>query len=42
VLVDSEASVSVMKPGIDASEIRATQTAAKGITGNKLKIMGTV
>jgi hypothetical protein len=32
--------VSVMKPGISASEIRTTQTTALGITGAKLKIMG--
>jgi hypothetical protein len=40
VLVASRASVSVMKPGIVASEIRTTQTAARGITGTKLKILG--
>jgi hypothetical protein len=33
VLVDSGASVSVMKPGIVASEIRTTRTAAREITG---------
>jgi hypothetical protein len=40
-LIDSGASVSVIKPGIVASEIRKTQTIARGITGNRLKIMGT-
>jgi hypothetical protein len=40
-LIDSGASVSVMKPGIVASEIRTTQIIARGITGNRLKIMGT-
>jgi hypothetical protein len=38
---DAGASRSVMKHGIVASEIRTTQTAARGITGTKLKIMGT-
>jgi len=37
VLVDSGDSLSVMKPGISSSELQATQTAARGITGNKLK-----
>jgi len=37
VLVDSGASLSAMKPGISSSELQHTQTAAKGITGNKLK-----
>lgn len=37
VLVDSGASLSVMKPGISSSELQPTQTAAKGITANKLK-----
>jgi hypothetical protein len=41
VLVDSGTSVSVMKPGIVASEIRTTETAARGITEARLKIMGT-
>jgi hypothetical protein len=40
-LVDSGAGVSVMKPGIVTSKVRATKTAARGITGTKLKIMGT-
>jgi len=30
-----------MKPGISSSELQHTQTAAKGITGNKLKTTGT-
>ena len=41
VLVDSGTSLSVMKPGISSSELQPTQTAAKGITGNKLKTTGT-
>jgi hypothetical protein len=41
VLVDSGASLSVMKPGIGSSELRPTQTAVKGVTGNKLKTAGT-
>jgi len=41
VLVDSGDSLSVMKPGISSSELQATQTAARGITGNKLKATGT-
>jgi hypothetical protein len=40
VLVDSGASLSVMKPGI-STELQPTQTAARGITGNKLKATGT-
>ena len=41
VLVDSGASLSVVKPGISNSELLPTQTAAKGITGKKLRITGT-
>ena len=41
VLVDSGASLSVIKPGISSSELLPTQTAAKGITGNKLRITRT-
>jgi hypothetical protein len=37
VLVDSGASPSVMKPGISSSELQPTQTATRGITGNKVK-----
>jgi hypothetical protein len=40
VLVDSGANLSVMKPGIGSSELLPTQTAAKGITGKKLRITG--
>jgi hypothetical protein len=40
-LIYSGASVSVIKPGIVASEIWTTQTIGRGITGNKLKVMGT-
>ena len=35
------ASLSVIKPGISSSELLPTQTAAKGITGKKLRITGT-
>jgi predicted aspartyl protease len=41
VLIDTGASVSVIKPGIMAAEIWSTQTEARGITGGKLKVMGT-
>jgi len=41
VLVDSGASLSVLKPGISSSKLVPTQTAAKGITGKKLRIIGT-
>jgi hypothetical protein len=41
VLVDSGASLNVMKPGISSSELQPTQTTAKGITGNKIKTTGT-
>jgi hypothetical protein len=40
-LIDSGGNVSVIKPGIVASEIRTTETIARGITGNILKVMGT-
>jgi len=40
VLVDLEASLSVMKPGISSSELQPTQTPTRGITGNKLKATG--
>jgi hypothetical protein len=40
-LVDSGASVSVIKPGIVTSELQATRLTAKGITGGKLKVIGT-
>jgi hypothetical protein len=39
-LIDSGASVSVIKPGIIASEIQTTQTFGRGITRNRLKVMG--
>jgi predicted aspartyl protease len=39
-LIDSGASVSVIKPGIAAAEICSTETTARGITGNKLKVLG--
>lgn len=41
VLVDSGASLSVMKPGISSSKVQPTLTAAKGITGKKLRVTGT-
>lgn len=41
VLVDSGASLSLMKTGISSSELQPTQTATRGITGNKLKATGT-
>jgi len=40
-LVDSGASLSVMKPGISSSKVRPTLTAAKGITSKKLRVTGT-
>jgi transposase InsO family protein len=39
-LVDSGASLSVMKPGISHSKIEPTQTVAKGVTGNRLRAIG--
>jgi hypothetical protein len=33
--------VKVINPGIIASEIRTTQTIVGGMTGNRLKVMGT-
>jgi len=41
VLVDSGTSLSVIKLGISSSELLPTQTAAKRITGKKLRITGT-
>jgi len=41
VLVDSGASLSVIKQGIISPEFQPTLTSAKGITGNKLKTTGT-
>jgi predicted aspartyl protease len=40
ILVDTGASVSMVKPGIVASEIQGNQIAARGITGRKLKVRG--
>jgi hypothetical protein len=40
VLVDSGASLSATEPGVGSSEISTTQTAARGITGTKLKTIG--
>jgi len=41
VLVDSGASLNVMKPGISSSKVQPTLTAAKGITVKKLRVTGT-
>jgi len=40
-LVDSGASLSLVKPGISQAEVRPTNTATRGITGTKLKSLGT-
>jgi hypothetical protein len=40
-LVDTGATVSVMKPGIAMSEVRTTHITAMGITGNTLRVLGT-
>ena len=40
-LVDSGASLSLVKPGVSQAEVRPTNTAARGITGTKLKSLGT-
>ena len=40
VLVDSGASLSVLQPGVSDAELQHVQTAARGITGNKLKTTG--
>jgi hypothetical protein len=39
-LIDSGASLSLVKPGISQAEVRPTNTAARGITGAKLKSLG--
>jgi hypothetical protein len=39
-LVDSGAILSVMKPGVSDAKLQPTQTAARGITGNKLQTTG--
>ena len=41
VLVDSGANLSVLKPGISSSRVQPSMTAAKGITGKKLRVTGT-
>jgi hypothetical protein len=41
VLIDSGASVSVIKPGIATAEIWSTDTIVRGITGNRLNVLGT-
>jgi hypothetical protein len=40
VLVDSGASLSILKEGISNTEIFPTEQAAKGVTGNLLEILG--
>jgi hypothetical protein len=40
-LIDSGASLSLMKPGVSQAEVRPTDLAARGITGTKLKSIGT-
>jgi hypothetical protein len=40
-LIDSGASLSLVKPGVSQAEVRPTDLAAKGITGAKLKSTGT-
>ena len=40
-LVDSGASLNVVKPGVSQAEVRPTNTAARGITGTQLKSLGT-
>ena len=40
-LIDSGASVSLIKPGVSQAEIAPTDLAARGITGAKLKSLGT-
>ena len=40
-LIDSGASVSLIKPGINQAEIAPTDLATRGITGAKLKSLGT-
>ena len=39
-LIDSGASVSLVKPGISRAEVFSTNMAARGITGTKLKSLG--
>ena len=40
-LIDSGASVSLIKPGVSQAEIAPTDLSATGITGAKLKSLGT-
>ena len=40
-LINSGASVSLIKPGVSRAEIAPTDLAARGITGAKLKSIGT-
>jgi predicted aspartyl protease len=40
VLVDSGASLSILKQGVSSAEIFPTSQAAKGVTGNLLEIRG--
>jgi hypothetical protein len=39
-LIDSGARLSLVKPGVSQTEVRPTDTAARGITGTKLKSLG--
>jgi hypothetical protein len=41
VLVDSGASLSILKNGVSSAEIFPTSQVAKGVTGNLLEITGT-
>jgi hypothetical protein len=41
ILIDSGASLSLVKPGVSQAEVRPTDLAARGITGTKLKSLGT-
>jgi hypothetical protein len=40
-LIDSGASLSLVKPGVSQAEVRPTELATRGITGTKLKSIGT-
>jgi hypothetical protein len=40
-LIDSGASLSLVKPGVSQAEVRPTDLAARGITGTRLKSLGT-
>jgi len=40
-LIDSGASLSLVKPGVSQEEVKPTDLAARGITGTKFKSIGT-